>query len=252
MKLADIELLPGVIFDTADPKHQGRVKCVVPTIFDVSTMDKEGIPWIYPLTMAGYQQYSSPKKGTKVWVMHNKTNYQEFWYFPMFELTGATKNIIIGAEESAEGESGEQKANEEDYSDTEVLVSRQIGTNNNVTIYTSPSKGIMLQYGNASSININKDGEVILTCDDARVEVRDGKVFTGKSEIFEDSSLTQRTILGDNLNKLFMNISTGLSALISTAAQSPYTMTLCEPMTKILENLDNDTKTILAENTMVN
>ena len=68
MKFSETELLPGVVIDVDDPKMLGRVKATVPTLFDENIMNKEGMPWIYPLTMIGYQGFSKLQKGSKIYL----------------------------------------------------------------------------------------------------------------------------------------------------------------------------------------
>lgn len=262
MNLADIELLPGIVINASDPKHIGRVKCNVPTLFDTSVMNEEGLPWIYPITMGPNQQYSSPKKNSKVWVMRNKTNYHEFWYFPMFQLNSSTFDMISGntvqteeTEQSGDKESnkdGGKKVNEDDYADTDVLISRNGGPTGDVKVFSSPSRGIVLQLGSTTFINITKEGEILLTSDQVSLQVRDNKVFIGKEEYFEDSSKTQSAVLGENLSKLFSNLSKGLTELSTIASQNPFTMALCGPINNILSNLSTDVDNIIAENTVVN
>ena len=112
MKLSDYEFFPGSIIDVADPKYQGRVKANVPTLFDPS-MNKDGLPWIYPFTMGGNQSFSKMTEGSKIWVFRNRTNYNEFWYVPMFELKADTRELL---------------GSDDTYENGEVLLSRNMGS----------------------------------------------------------------------------------------------------------------------------
>lgn len=92
MNLSNAELLPGVVISSDDPKNIGRVKAIVPTIFEEEDEDK--CLWIWPLTMGNGQSFIKPMEGDKIWVLNNKDNYYEFWYFPMFELKPTSRELI--------------------------------------------------------------------------------------------------------------------------------------------------------------
>jgi electron transport complex protein RnfC len=99
MKFNETELLPGVVIDVNDPKKLGRVKATVPTLFDEAVMNREGMPWIYPLTMTGYQGFSKLMAGSKIWVFKQQSKPREFWYIPMFELNQNTRTVLENYEE---------------------------------------------------------------------------------------------------------------------------------------------------------
>ena len=93
-------------------------------------------------------------------------------------------------EQSSDKESnkdGGKKVNEDDYADTDVLISRNGGPTGDVKVFSSPSRGIVLQLGSTTFINITKEGEILLTSDQVSLQVRDNKIFIGKEEYFEDS-----------------------------------------------------------------
>ena len=95
MKLKECKVIPGVVIDVSDPKYIGRVKADSPGLFDSSVMNKEGMPWLYPLGMGGYQSFSKLRTGSKIWILTDE-DYHEFWYWPMFELNTDTRKIISG------------------------------------------------------------------------------------------------------------------------------------------------------------
>ena len=94
MKFTDLELIPSVIINDIDPKKLGRVRCAVPGYINGETMAVSRMPWIMPLNMNGYQQFSHPMKGQKVWVIKNHTNENEYWYIPFFELNEDSKSYL--------------------------------------------------------------------------------------------------------------------------------------------------------------
>lgn len=145
MNLSDYEFLPGIVIDVNDPERLGRVKATVPTWFDTDVMDKESLPWIYPFCMFGYQTFSKMQENRKIWVFHNKENYLEYWYLPMFEMNGQTNEIV-------------QK-----YDNPEVLVSQMNGSNEkNILISYNESNGVNIRVGD-TFINIGPDKQITLT-----------------------------------------------------------------------------------------
>ena len=165
MKLDDIKILPGAVVEINDPKHIGRVKAASPGLFDESVMSKESFPWIYPINISGYQRFSTLRVGSKIWIIVVGNDFREFWYLPMFELTGDTKEII--------------SKNEDDYKDSEVILSRNNGSMG-VYIYYTPSEGIMIKNSDNTIINLNKDNEIVIKSGNGEVYVKDNKVFLGK------------------------------------------------------------------------
>ena len=114
MKLADVEMIPGVVVDDEDPKFLGRLKISAPGEFEVDSMDINDMFWVYPFPVGGYQSFSHMLKGSKVWLIKNTKNYYEYWYLPYFEMNANTFNLV----------------NSKKKYDADVLVSRSDGSNN--------------------------------------------------------------------------------------------------------------------------
>jgi hypothetical protein len=228
MKFKNVELLPGTIIDAADPKQIGRVKCDVPGVFDSGSMNKEGFPWIYPLTQPGFQRWSTPIKGHKVWVFKTSDNYQEFWYIPMMQLTTGTKDIISG----------------DDYENAEVLISRNMGPQS-MTMYYKESEGFVIKYGNAT-INMNPDQEILISASNASVQLKNGKVYIG------DGSEGEHAVMGDTLQELLQNLQIKLAEASSTASMNPFTCTLAKSLMECSNAIGNSVKDVVCENTLVN
>lgn len=227
MKFKDTELLPGVVVDCNDPKKLGRVRATVPGLFDDSEMDINGMPWIYPITMTGYQGFSKLINGSKIWVFKQEENYKEFWYMPMFEMNGNTRDTILS-----------------DYNEPEVLISRSAG-DQSVYIYYTDKQGIVIKYGTAG-ITINSNGEIIMKSNGGQVSISGGKVYMGNSEA------TEQAILGNSLNKTLNNLVNDLQKLAEEALKTPYTAKLTQPIIDTANNLQNGIgKKILCDNTVV-
>ena len=206
MKLEDCEVLPGVIIDVEDPKHIGRVKAMVPTWFDSDVMQKEAMPWIYPFGMAGYQRFSKLENGRKIWVLHNKKNDLEYWYWPMFEEIQGTKQIV------------------EPYDSTEVLLARDCGNSGSVYIYYVDSEGIVLKIGNVK-INVTTNNEIHMTDSKASVIIKGGQIFIGKDDNQE------LTVMGETLQKALIELGQNITNLGTKMGGGQY---VCEVAPDVL------------------
>lgn len=191
MKLKDVELLPGVIINVDDPKMQGRVKAVVPTLFDSSTMNVEGLPWIYPISMGGNQTFSKMMNGSKIWVFKQENNYREFWYMPMFELNGNTKEIVSN------------------YNEPDILISRTAGEES-IYIYYNDTDGLKLQIGDAV-VNITPDKTININAGESKINIENsGTISIGKGDSFE-----HQAVLSKPLKYILEGISNGLTQCAS-------------------------------------
>lgn len=186
MKLSECEVLPGIVIDIEDPKHIGRVKAMVPTWFDADFMQKDALPWVWPFGMPGYQRFSKLENGRKIWVLHNKENDEEYWYWPMFEQTPETKEITQG------------------YDATEVLLSRTCGDDGNIFIYYNNKDGIVARIGE-TKINITADNEIDITDGQSSVKIAGGIINIGKAGDDGESA-----ILGDKLQSALNTLSEDL------------------------------------------
>ena len=229
MKFKNVELLPGTIIDAADPKKIGRVKCDVPGVFDSSSMNKDGLPWIYPLTQPGFQRWSTPIKGHKVWVFKTTDNYEEFWYVPMMQLTTGTKGIISTGD---------------DYENAEVLISRNMGPQS-MKMYYKESEGFVIEYGTAK-ININPSQEISIDATGASVQLKNGKVYLG------NGAEGEHAVKGDTLQELLENLQIKLSEASSTASSNPFTCTLANSLMECANAISNTLKYIVCDYTLVN
>jgi len=229
MEIDGVKIIPGVIIDIEDPKKIGRIKCDVPTLFVSSEMNKDGMPWIYPLIMPGYQRFSSPAVGQKVWVIQNTQNYNEFWYVPMQEFTSDVKTLING--------------DTDDYDSIELLAYRNLGSNA-LYVYYLNSQGFMIKIGDTAKINITPKGEIKMQAGEAKVELRENKVYIGNGET------GQAAVMGETLKDMIESLSMKLNALGSTASNSPYTTHLSGPIYDCAEAL-SDTNSLLCNYTNV-
>lgn len=192
MKLDEFNILPGVVIDVNDPKFIGRVKADAPGLFNSEVMNKEGLPWIYPSSISGYQRFSTLREGSKIWILTNK-DYTEFWYIPMFELNQDTKDII--------------SKEETDYQDAEILLSRNSG-DMGVYIYYTPSEGIVIKNSENTVINLSKDNKILINSGKGSIKVEDGLVSIGNSE-----EKVYPLVRGDKLKELLDKLASAFVTL---------------------------------------
>ena len=226
MKFSDTELLPGVVVSVDDPKMLGRIKVNVPTLFNSESMSVDGLPWVYPLTMIGYQGFSKLMTGSKVWVFKQKDNYKELCYIPMFELNQNTREIVS------------------QYNEPEVLISRSAG-DLSVLIYYTDQEGIQLKVGE-TFINIKPDSSIMIKAGNGQIDVKNGKVFLGNGEA------TESAVLGNTLQKLLSQLASDIKNLGTIAGGCYFTNHLVAPINTMYANLNSTQKNILCDYTTVN
>jgi len=228
MKFSDYEFFPGVITKVDDPKYIGRIKATVPTIFD-SSMNEDGLPWIYPFTMiGGHQGFSKMREGSKVWVIRNTKNRNEFWYVPMFELTESTSELV----------------KEDNYDDATVLISRDNG-GGSVYVYYNQTDGMMIKYGDNNMININPESQITIQAGDAKVLLKDNHVYIGDGKDGEPAVLGDQ--LKDLLSTFFNNLQTAAGSATLIHGAKPYATAVTNAASIAKASLDK----ILCQNTNV-
>jgi hypothetical protein len=94
-ELIDYYIIESVVEYNDDPLKIGRIRCSIPGVIHHApgqTEKKEALPWVRPFKMYCYNTFTKPLKGQKIWILVNKSNYNEFWWFPFFE----TLDIVQG------------------------------------------------------------------------------------------------------------------------------------------------------------
>ena len=240
MKLADVEMIPGVVVDDEDPKFLGRLKISAPGEFEVDSMDINDMFWVYPFPVGGYQSFSHMLKGSKVWLIKNTKNYYEYWYLPYFEMNANTFNLV----------------NSKKKYDADVIVSRSDGSNN-IQMYYNPEDGFNQKIGFAS-INIMPDGTISITTGGAAPSAGTFHTNSKNNEIGYDGGEYPRqfAVMGENLHKLLDELNGKFKTLATTAAPCPYTSHLAKTLNEICDTISDYTnggeKDIKAQYTKVN
>lgn len=228
MQLSNCELLPGVIVDTTDPLKLGRIKCVIPSYVDAS-FSNENMPWVRPLGMVGHQSFSKMVKGYKVWVLVNKSNYNEYWYFPFFELNDVAKSYLDSVY---------------DDDQPEILIAQSNGGNNVSETYDK-TNGFSTKIGQ-NHIDLHPDGKIELLGNDGVIRI-DG--YGSKIQIGNTSNIDQQAVLGNKLVEVLNNLKSAFSELktVSKGILSPL-----EPGFSKAESALTNIENILSDNITIN
>lgn len=221
MTLGDFELLPGVVISNSDPLNQGRVKAVAPGLFDSTTMNEEDLFWINPFMMIGHQSFSKLEVSSKIWILHNKNNYFEYWYIPMFELN---RHVPEGAVET----------------DCDILLSRNI-SGELVQLYYSRDEGFRINIGN-NGVSLLPDGSFKLKAGKSVIEAKDSGIKIGKDGgSYNSATLAEPliTILSEHCNWLL--------ATAAAACYTPFTIPMATTLTTAALSLQSKLDTVQSE-----
>lgn len=229
MRFTDYELIPSVVQDSKDPECLGRIKCVIPgKIHHDSCKTTEHMPWIRPFKMGGYQTFSKEVEGHKVWVLHNKKEYNEYWYIPIHEPINITQDFL-----------------HEHYNDNpEVLLARNEGAQKVMMRYDDQT-GFMYEIGD-DFINLNTKGLYEVKCSDGRIAIENSIVKLGS---YSDQHYEQ-AVKGNTLSASRKKIAGILQKMVSTACGGNDNNLLAPYLCQIISELSCDD--FLAENTTLN
>lgn len=222
MKLADCEVLPGIVINVSDPEKRGRIKASVPTWFDTETMDEEALPWIEHGPSSGYQRFSKLENGTKVYVFRNLKNKKEFYYLPMLDFNDDTKSVIG------------------DYTSSEVLLSRTTGPSGSIFIYYNDKDGLVEKIGE-TSIQITPNKEVHISDGKSSINLVGGNITIGRSEDL------QQAVLGEKLKDLIQSLGGELFSVGTEMSSMPFVSPLGEKFIKMGTEAQNKANEILSD-----
>lgn len=227
MELSNAVLLPGVVVDAEDPKCLGRVKCITAGLTNPDTMDTNCLPWYAPLTCFGYQRISKPVEGQKVWILHDKSNYYEYYYLPAWDVNSNTELISPNP-------------------DYDVLVSRS-GEGYGAQMFYNSEEGFVTRIGNDISTTIKKDKSIINTDNVVEMSIRDKHVYCG----LKDSENYEPMVRGEQLVKLLGDLKTALSNAADLAKPNMYTSHLGDPLKMCSTAIEQTLNEICSQNAKV-
>lgn len=249
MELKNCWMKPAVVVDDYDPLHIGRIKAVAAEVFDNSTMDIKAMYWAYPLTMSGSQSYSRMMNGQKVWLIHDETNYYEYWYIPYHEQFAVTD--------------GEMADDPGGWSD--VLHARPLGGHNasisynDVAGYNEILRTANIQIGHDGKITLNSGGakhctapihlsakQIILSdpyTDSRYLSKMKGyhDVYDGADKNGDGSNDIEPVVKAEKLIAVFNGLKQAIDFTKDIAMSRAYTIDLqkgFEKMSEALSNLD--------------
>lgn len=216
MTLADFEIVPGVVITSNDPKNQGRVKAASPGLFDSNEMSEEDMFWICPFCMIGQQSFSKLEVGAKIWILHNKNNYYEYWYLPMFELNENSPNVTNQSADILMSRSSAGETNQIYYADEDGF---------NIT--NGQNK---IQLDNGGNLNIKTNSTNIISNNDV-------------IKLTKDESTEYSATLAEPLMNALRDFCNNLQRVAVTAGLNPYTAGLSQPLlntiNKFREEIEN-------------
>ena len=227
MKLQNCELVPAVIQSTDDPLKLGRIKCDIPGLIDHNTMSMENMPWIRPIIMNRSQSFSKPVVGFKVWVLINKSNYNEYWYFPFFELNDISTEFLESVYDS---------------DNPEIFMSHNNGSLNSMSTYDDQN-GFSTKIGE-NHIELHPDGHISLLGSSGEVDIDGSHIKVGKKD-----GDYEPTVKGESLKNILSKLYSGFTTLYNSTDH--FTAVLKPGFKECLEAVQ-DLKPIIANTTKVN
>lgn len=226
-ELINYYIILGEIKYNDDPMKFGRVKCDMPGVIHSATSDEEAMPWIRPFKMSGYQTFTKPLVGQKVWVLCSKVNYNEYWWFPFYETQDFVQEYI--------------SANYDNQPD--VIHARQ-GSAGDALFTYDDSNGYTLRLGD-NHINLKPDNTMEILANSCKIKIEGNKIKVGKGE-----SINECCLLGTQFNDHYTKLSGFFNALYGICVGKGIIGPLAEPFNQIAKELSN--KNIYSENVYIN
>lgn len=226
-ELINYYIILGEIKYNDDPMKFGRIKCDMPGVIHSATSDEEAMPWIRPFKMSGYQTFTKPLVGQKVWVLCSKVNYNEYWWFPFYETQDFVQEYI--------------SANYDNQPD--VIHARQ-GSAGDALFTYDDSNGYTLRLGD-NHINLKPDNTMEILANSCRIKIEGNKVKAGQGE-----SIDECCLLGKQFNNHYIKLSGFFNALYGICVGKGIIGPLAEPFNQIAKELSN--KKIYSENVYIN
>ena len=229
-ELEEYKIILSTIDYNDDPMKFGRIKCTIPGVIHAATSTKEAMPWIRPFKMHGYQTFSKPNVGQKVWVLVSKTNYNEYWWFPYHETSDLVQNYL-----------------NENYDNQPDVFNARTGSSGDAIFTYDDENGYMMKLGK-DYINMKPNRDIIISGNDCAMKIEGNKVYCGAG----DNGSHEPCVMGKKCEDMRRMLSQYFSGLSEACKGSPYTMHLATPL-DFFDKLSNAvTKTITGTNLYVN
>lgn len=200
MDLVDFELIPSVVDTVDDPDHLGRVKCTIPGVTNNKTIRQELMPWVMPLHMNKYQSFSKMLPGTKVWVLSDKKDNKNLWYFPYFEEINTLKGYLDEVY---------------DNQNVDVLIARNLGGGQVLCTYDD-TNGIRFIF-KETLFQMKPNGDILINNGSVRESIENNIVNLGYK-----SGNGQQAVKGNILYEILSNLSTHLMQCGALLSDLPF------------------------------
>lgn len=211
-----------------DPLKFGRVKCNIPGVVHTDTTDEDAMPWVRPFVMSGYQTFSRPVVGQKVWVLISKTNYNEYWWYPFHETTDLVQSYL-----------------NEHYDSNPDVFNARVGGAGTVMFTYDDDQGYVMKIGN-DGLYIKPNTDIVLQSGSCRSMLIGGKQYSGCGD---DIGSYEPCVMGNKCKEMRNMLSQAFDTLAQSALSSPYTTHLSNGFKDAAQKVKAD---ILGQNHFVN
>lgn len=212
--LEDYYIILSEVKFADDPMHYGRIKCDIPGVIHSSAIDIEAypdaMPWVRPFKMHGYQTFSKPIVGQKIWVMISKTNYNEFWWFPFFETLDFVQDFITANYDSQ----------------PDVMHAREGSVGNAMFTYDD-NNGYTIMLGD-DHVSLKNDRSMEISFNDCKVKINGNKLYCGS-----DNADYEPCVMGNKCREMRSKLSAVFDLLAQAANASPYTKHLYDGLSDV-------------------
>lgn len=218
MELGRSFLRPGKVVKIVDKK--GTIKCTSPGLFSVEDND-DLLPPIYPFYSGGCSSsFSSPLVDDTVWIFHDMSNTQLFFYIRYNTIDYSTRKLI----EQEYNDAGSDDSNIA-QSNIEVIFSRD--TDKGLyQIFFSDGSGIKFLKDD-SYIQIRPDGAIDIVSDSVgrSISLCSDSICLG-ADTDNVKSVECHAAYGEKVEACLETINSVLTQLKTLSANSPYTASL--------------------------
>ena len=194
-ELEDYYVIESVVQWDDDPFKFGRIKCDIPGVINHKTTQKDAMPWIRPLRMHGYQTFSRPVVGEKVWVLVSKTNYNEFWWTHFHETIDIVQDFL----------------NEYYDHQPDVFHARNTCTADVMSTFDD-ERGYYMKMGE-DHVNFKLNREMDISFGDCKIKIENNKLYCGS-----DNESYEPAVKGNQCQDMRKDMASKFSKLSGLAA----------------------------------
>lgn len=217
MRLADCIMRPGRVMRADD---DGTIRASAPGLFsDVDNPDN--MPPIYPMLGVCTGCFSKPSEGDEVWIINNLSNpYQLMWF---------RKQKCEDIDEKMMSEKGLN------------VICYKNDDSGWASIYFADGKGWIIN-NNDNIINIDKDGNIIMTGNGSSISLRSNGVNLGS-----DGQSSHPVAFGDDVAQSFNDIISIMEGMSKIMGSNQITAPLAVPIETQLPILKNRVSQMLSK-----